>query len=292
MFENPFCVKGNWYRANLHAHTTNSDCNISPEADVDFYRDAGYQVLALTDHWYVSDVSRQYDDMLVIPSVEFDVGKSAQGKSYHIVGINMRSRGRIERPADATVQGMIAMIHNEGGIAFIAHPYWSGLMAQEIGAIEGCFALEVYNTGCDIEILRGFSMVHWDDALTLGYNFGTLATDDGHRCPIDHALGWTMIRAASLTSEAIVEALRKGHYYASTGPLINDISIVEGKIHITTSPVTSIALVSEPGWGGRTFAEPGETITSTEFELPGARYCRVEVSDAAGKTAWSNPILL
>jgi predicted metal-dependent phosphoesterase TrpH len=56
MLQNPFICPGNWYRANLHAHTTKSDGNLSPEKCVEFYRNAGYQVLAITDHDHVTSV--------------------------------------------------------------------------------------------------------------------------------------------------------------------------------------------------------------------------------------------
>lgn len=39
-----------WYRANLHTHTWWSDGQAFPEESLALYRDAGYQVVALTDH--------------------------------------------------------------------------------------------------------------------------------------------------------------------------------------------------------------------------------------------------
>ncbi|NIR03496.1 MAG: phosphotransferase, partial [Gemmatimonadales bacterium] len=78
--------------------------------------------------------------------------------------------------------------------------------------VRGCFALEVYNTGCDLEVLRGFSTVQWDDLLTLGQEYGGVAVDDGHSGAVDHGLGWTMIRSQELSAEAIMEALRRGLY--------------------------------------------------------------------------------
>ena len=46
---NPFTVRGNWYKANLHTHTTVSDGALSPAERVEQYREAGYSVLAITD---------------------------------------------------------------------------------------------------------------------------------------------------------------------------------------------------------------------------------------------------
>lgn len=291
MFENPFQSPGNWYRANLHAHTTDSDGDLSPADCAEFYRRAGYQILAITDHWHVTELVSSRKDFLIIPGAELDGGRPAQKTSYHIVGLNMRMRGRVERHG-GTAQEVVDFIREDGGEVVIAHPYWSGLMAPEMAEVKGYFAIEVYNTGCDLEILRGFSMVHWDDLLTLGHDFGAVAVDDGHHHKADHGLGWTMIRAEKLSVEAVMDALLRGRYYASTGPEIKDLRMAGGRIRVTTSPVKSIALVSTPGRGGRAFARDDRNITTAEFSLPNARYCRIEAIDRKGKVAWSNPILL
>jgi len=292
MFDNPFASPGHWYRANLHAHTTNSDGDLPPDDCAECYRRAGYDILALTDHWCVSEVAVRPPDLLIINGAELDGGRSAQGTDYHLVGLNLRTRGKLPRRADAFAQDLVDMIREEGGDAFLAHPCWSGLMASDMLGLAGCFAVEVYNTGCDLEILRGYSTVHWDDLLTLGHNLGAVAVDDGHHHRVDHGLAWTMIRAEELTVEAVLDALRRGRYYASTGPEIRDLTVAEGRLRVTTSPVASIALVSAPTQGGRRFAPEGETITEAEFPLPPARYCRVEIVDHRGKVAWSNPVLL
>ena len=40
----------NWYKGNLHMHTTCSDGRVSPEQAEDMYEQAGYDFIALTDH--------------------------------------------------------------------------------------------------------------------------------------------------------------------------------------------------------------------------------------------------
>lgn len=40
-----------WYKGNLHTHTTNSDGRLAPEVVINLYKEAGYDFLALTDHW-------------------------------------------------------------------------------------------------------------------------------------------------------------------------------------------------------------------------------------------------
>ncbi len=40
-----------FWRGNLHTHSTRSDGRLPPEAVADCYKDAGYDFLALTDHF-------------------------------------------------------------------------------------------------------------------------------------------------------------------------------------------------------------------------------------------------
>jgi hypothetical protein len=292
LFENPFRCRGNWYRANLHAHTTDTDGDLAPADTAEFYRCAGYHILAITDHWLVTEFASERDDFLVIPGAELGGDRARQGAGYHVVGLDLHARGRLARPAAPTAQELVDIIRADGGEAIIAHPYWSGLAAEEITALAGCLAIEVYNTSCDLENARGCSATHWDDLLSLGHDLGALAVDDGHHSAVDHGRAWIMIRAQSLTVEAVMEALRRGRYYASTGPEIRDLRIGDDRIRVTTSPVQSIALVSAPTKGARAFGRRGQDLTRAEFPLPAARYCRIQAMTRDGKTAWSHPVLL
>jgi len=58
--DNPFAAPGQWYKANLHQHTTESDGKLTPASSAAHYRRQGYQVLAITDHGKVTEVS-QFD---------------------------------------------------------------------------------------------------------------------------------------------------------------------------------------------------------------------------------------
>ena len=83
---NPFSARGNWYRGNVHAHTTISDGTKSPEELVKLYKEAGYDFLSITDHSVVAKVGHLASrDFLLIPGEEICVGKSTAGTLYHIV---------------------------------------------------------------------------------------------------------------------------------------------------------------------------------------------------------------
>ena len=64
----------NWYRANLHSHSTLSDGKWTPERLRDEYRRAGYSILAITDHNVLADHSDlNLPDFLLLTSTEYDI---------------------------------------------------------------------------------------------------------------------------------------------------------------------------------------------------------------------------
>jgi hypothetical protein len=100
-----------------------------------------------------------------------------------------------------------------------------------------------------------------------------------------------MVKAESLSVDAILASVERGLFYSSTGPEIRDISIDdEGAISVECSPVKEISFVSTPSLGMKYTAE-GEPLTSASYQgRPGETYVRIEVTDYEGRTAWSNPI--
>ena len=67
----------NWYRANMHCHTTVSDGYYSPEEIKKAYKDMGYSIVAYTDHELIRTHNELTDDeFLAITSSEFSIGDS------------------------------------------------------------------------------------------------------------------------------------------------------------------------------------------------------------------------
>ncbi len=67
----------NWYRANMHCHTTVSDGHYSPEEIKRAYMDMGYSIVAYTDHEIICDQSHLTDDtFLAITSSEYSINDS------------------------------------------------------------------------------------------------------------------------------------------------------------------------------------------------------------------------
>lgn len=96
-----FHGEGQWYKGNLHCHTTISDGNLTPEEVVDLYKSHGYSFLAISDHNIYTDFGSSFnsEDFVILPAVEAAAvlvereGSSNCLKTHHIHGILAPSAG-------------------------------------------------------------------------------------------------------------------------------------------------------------------------------------------------------
>ncbi|MGC9334008.1 MAG: CehA/McbA family metallohydrolase [Anaerolineae bacterium] len=293
--ENPFTQPGKWYKGCLHVHSTASDGNLTPEEVLAWYRGHGYHFLALTDHNVVSQARTLAEDWITLAGIEVD-GVDPKAGLYHLVGLGLELPW--VRPVRAdSMQDSVDRLRAAGALVCMAHPYWSGQCSAHLTAVEGCFALEVYNGGCEVDDAKGFSHVHWDDLLAAGRRLWGLAVDDAHwrTGDRDAGLGWVWVKAPALTQQAILDALAQGSFYASSGPEIYslDLDASHARITVRCSPAVAIDFVGNGPLSRRIHAPIGQTLTEASYHLPkGQRYLRVACVDARGRWAWSNPLFL
>ena len=292
--ENPFARPGQWYKGQLHVHSTVSDGKRTPEEVAGWYRQRGYHFLALTDHGVLTEGRTMAGDFITLGGIEVD-GVDPQSGMYHLVGLGLEGPPGVGSRETIPAQEAIDRLRAAGGLVFMAHPYWSGQMSKDLLGQQGCTGLEVYNGGCEVDDARGFSTVHWDDLLAAGHCLWGLAVDDAHWRDGDHdaGLGWVWVKAAALTQAAILEALERGRFYASSGPEIQEVWLEDGQVHARCSPVVAIDFVGNGRFSRRIAAPPGETLTRASYKLrTGQRYVRVACQDSGGHWAWSNPIFV
>ena len=299
-----FREDGVWLRCQFHAHTTNSDGEPSPAELCDHYAVLGFDVLAITDHWHVTDVDR--DDIVVIPSSELTaVAPTAHNEAEALaLGVAVLPEAREPFP---DIEAMAAWILERGGVPFLCHPYWSGLRAEDVLAAPSLAGIEIWNGGSEVMQGNGLSTVHWDDVLQQGRLLLGLATDDCHSPGEDSGFGWTWVLARERSAEAVIDALRRGRFYASAGPGLLDVVTEEESVVVRCSPARSVRLRSGPWDGCSVNADPatgnwrGEVracdaaglVTEARVDYPEFwRWARVEVEDERGRRAWSNPFLL
>jgi hypothetical protein len=295
---------GAWLRCALHAHTTESDGDLPPAALVAHYERAGFDVLAVTDHWRITDVPST-ERLLVVPGVELNCVLPG-ARDGHVLGFGVRA-DRDELTALAAGYGDLEAtadwIEAHGGVPYLAHPYWTGVTPGALELPANVAGIEVYNAGCELETGRGLSTVHWDELLESGRLCPAIASDDSHHPGFDSGFAWTWVRAER-TAEDVLRALASGAFYGSTGPVIHEVRRDGEAVEVRCSPCRSVTLVSGKATGSAVHAgrlgyrQAGDVLATDEAGLvtharlalpPSARHARVEVADANGGRAWSNP---
>jgi hypothetical protein len=286
------------FKANLHTHTTNSDGKFTPEEVVRLYSEAGYDVLAFTDHRVSNPVST-YDGrgMTLLSGMEVHpVGP--RGIPWHLLALGTPEDFRHDPDWDG--QQAVDAIRDVGGIFFTAHPYWCGFTSAEVLTLRGSLGIEVYNTATRY-IGKAFNMQLWDECLDQGARYNAIAVDDVHAAR-DLFKGFTMISAEDKSPKALLQALAEGNFYASQGPLFQKLNLENRIFEAEFTPCQEVILITNGSWGflGATTDEDGPRSperTCQQFrcdlsKLPSGSYVRCQIRDKQGNYAWSNPFFL
>ena len=275
-----------YYKLALHQHTTLSDGRLTPEEVARQYKAAGYDAMAITDHWcYYGE--GEIEGLRIISGCEYNLGLADTVEGVmHIVGFGMDKDPMLDQSMSQTE--IVEGINRAGGLAVLAHPYWSLNRVDELAKLPGIAATEIYNAVSEAgESQRAYSDYFVDLAANAGLYPVILATDDAHYYEgNDNMRGFVMVRAESLESKAIVDAIKRGDCYASQGPELYVRRKGEGFI-IETSEVSVICVHSSKSWASKKCLR-GEKLTRFEFMPKDERWIRVEVIDSEGRHAWSN----
>ncbi|HIZ00484.1 MAG TPA: hypothetical protein H9676_07250 [Firmicutes bacterium] len=327
-------ARGKFYKANLHMHTTISDGELTPEEVKRVFSDHGYSIVAFTDHEIIVPHNDLTDEHFLAltgfetavnlphpPSWDFDFMTACHMNFYakdsgnvlcpafceegvwlkhsrKYVTDAMRALSRRRDYSAECFNRMIAEANAAGFLVSLNHPVWSLQNYSDYCGMKGLWGVEVYNAGC---ALAGFpdTVQPLDDLLRLGQHVLPLSTDDGHLLQ-NCFYGYVMVKAESLTYDAVMQALEHGDLYASTGPSVGELFCEDGILHITTSPAAEITLTTERRFAVHTTAEPDEPLLGARFDLreylhksrtgPDANkncYFRITIKDAAGRCAWT-----
>lgn len=297
---NPFAAPGAWYKGNIHTHTSASDGSLGSEQVVEWHQANNYHFLAITDHDRVtlpSGFSREGGSsdggMLLLPGAELSAGESREGSPVHVLAVGLGG-GEPPEAGFAGADEALGWAREHGAFAVVAHAYWSGFSTEELAAVAGLGAMEAFNYGCEQENRKGDARVYWDDLLQRGMRVWGVATDDSHWWePSYGGGGWVMVKCPELTASALMEALQNGLFYSTSGPVIEDLRMEQGRLRVHSSPAAAIYWIGPGHTGWSVHAQPGETVSAAEFDLhKGISWLRVEVNDWQGRRAWSNPLFL
>ncbi len=283
---------GKWYKGNLHMHTTRSDGRKEIQSACTYYAERGYDFIAITDHM-VPFVRSEYSGslpLLVLDGVEMH-GKDQYGTPYHVVGLG----GVNGITGDMTLTDAMQKARSQDSFLIWAHPSWSGNSVAE-GLRHGFDGVEVFNYIVEQTMGKGLGAYHWDFAKEKQPGLLGFATDDNHfHDNIPPSVGgWIIVNAPELSAAAIMTSIRRGNYYSSSGPEFKSIRLEQGnRVVIETSPVVYMRLIGH-GSLVKIRANPDKSeVTDGHFRIPSDWiFARVEIEDAYGKKAWSNPLLI
>ncbi len=291
----PFAAPGRFYKGNLHTHSTRSDGALDPADVCAAYREAGYDFLALTDHFLekfgfpVTDTRPfRSNGFTTLIGAEVHAPATELGELWHILSVGLPLDFAPTAP-DESGPALAARCVAAGGFVTIAHPAWYGLTVQDAETIPGAHAIEVYNHTSAVRTDRGDGWGLMDAMLARGHRLTACATDDAHFKCNDFFGAWMMVKADSLEPEALLAALRAGHSYATQGPEIHAIAIDGEDVVVECSPASAVILL---GRAAATAVVFGSDLRQARLKLdclkPGG-YGRIVVTDSAGKRAWSSP---
>lgn len=291
-------------KGNIHTHTRWSDGDSPPEDVVKWYRDHGYNFLAITDHNGLTNPELfrplQKKGFVLIPGEEITM--SVEHKPVHENAlchghtIGGGKRGSIR---EALTWG-IAQVKAQRGTTLVNHPNFDwALTTNDILDAKGAELLEIWSghpyVNTDGDATRPSHEMIWDTLLTAGIDFAGVAVDDAHHFkpnaqePAARAgRGWVQVFAPKADKKLICKALADKRLYSSNGVVLKRITIKGDAMTLVLaeSSGTSVELY---GTGGALL----DTLTpdasgAVTYKLRGGEgYVRARVTASDGKHAWT-----
>lgn len=299
--------KGNFYKANLHAHTTVSDGTLYPEEMKELYKNKGYSILACTDHevmvphheltddgflmltgfelgfdeaWCPDFLDARVCDLCVISLSKDNITQPFFHKTkYHDIKKNSlikydENEPDFEREYNfRCINEAIKICREKGFFVTYNHPTWSLEHYEDYIKYQGMNAMEICNYSSFIDGYDEYNSKAYDDFLRKGERIFCIAADDNHNrrdpaCRMWDSFGaFTVIKAKELTYEAVADALIKGNFYSSQGPEIYGLWLEDDKLHIECSPADKVVCTVNKRRCMSRYNEETGLITHAVFEI-------------------------
>lgn len=298
-----------WAKSNTHTHTTNSDGDSSPAIVAGLYRNKGYNIVAITDHGYVTNCTSLTNlsaNFLCISSEEWTSTK-------HVVRINVNST---YNNAAVNIQNAVNAANDAGGFAIAAHPNWSSTIwsVSDLINLQNYTAMEIYNKVIERLSPDPYAVQKWDSVLISGKKVFGVAADDMHQVNVDLGYGFTKAYMPEFTISAYVNSMKTGYFYSSQGPSMDlgpfsldcdgftdyhmgetancSAISVSTIISATNSSfvVSNISLIKDGNVINLTVCSSQNCSFSYSENVSSSGYYRLEAVDSNNRKIWSNPI--
>ena len=266
----------NFYKANMHCHSTFSDGNLTPFELKELYKNNGYHIISITDHEHLNSHSYLDDEeFLTITGAEYAIKefpKQSTLKNFDmkVCHLNLyakcqdntkeiiynrvydhfskpeRRKQLLNEPEFTRTYGkdginaIIKKANDNGFFVCYNHPNWSLENYSDYIGYEDLWAVEVFNNSSFCHGIYDYNINVYDDFLRENKNMFLTFADDNHNIKADSFGGFIMVNAEKLEYDTIINALLKGNFYASTGPLIYNLEIKDNKVLINCSDADKI----------------------------------------------------
>ena len=300
-----------WYKGNTHTHTTYSDGDSPPEVVVDWYAEHGYDFLFLTDHNAI--IPDDHLARIQRRGLAIWQGEEVTMAAVHVNGLGVRetivpkqpgssvrepevTEGRAER-----IRWAVERILTQNGVAHVNHPNYLWALTIDDLLDAGDFGL--------MEIANGHNLVGnlgddehpstevlWDHLLTAGRRVWGVASDDAHHFRrwgdnfANPGRGWLQVEADSDRMTDILDAVRDGRFYASSGLELVSLEVERSALRLELAGDT--ALFELVGRGGEVLdrAEGSQARFAIPNGLGG--YVRARATAPDGRQLWAQPLFL
>ncbi|WP_284178073.1 PHP domain-containing protein [Rhabdaerophilum sp. SD176] len=297
-FDPAFGSPGSFFKGNIHTHSNRSDGALTPEEVCRRYREAGYDFLALTDHFLpkfgfpiVDTEPFRTAGFTTILGAEVHAPKTALGEVWHILAVGLPADFPPTSP-DESGAALAQRCVDAGAFVAIPHPGWYALTADDAATLPTAHAVEIYNHTSHVRTDRGDGAYLVDQMLVAGRKINLCATDDAHFHCDDAFGGFVMVKAVANTPYELLAALKAGAFYSSQGPTIEQVTIADDTVEIVCSPCQAIMAL---GRGSLAEQQIGTGLTRAQLPLGKLRrggFIRIAIADATGRRAWTNPVWL
>jgi hypothetical protein len=216
-----------WYRGDLHGHTIHSDGSWDCEGLLDFARQNKLDFITLTDHNTTSGLahmdSLNSDELLVMGGWELTTFFG------HALALGLRQSIDWRVRPDRTMTDIRAEVEAAGGMFVIAHPFapgdpiCTGCRWDYDDLMPGTARMvEIWNEHWDSGNQNDEAVQLWYSWLNQGIRIFAEVGTDIHGVP-DPALefGFNVVYAREYSEAAILDAVRHGHSYVSSGPVLD-----------------------------------------------------------------------
>tara|TARA_S200000501_G_scaffold293615_1_gene279246 strand:+ start:519 stop:1448 length:930 start_codon:yes stop_codon:yes gene_type:complete len=304
-----------WFKGNLHTHTNNSDGDSSPEVVVNWYEKNKYDFLVLSDHNHLTILDSNQTKLLLIPGEEITLNVPY---SIHVnaIGIKKVIEPTIRSTKVKTLQANIDNIITAGGLAEINHPNFRwALNENDLINVKGAHFLEVFNGNYNSHNYGGGGKKSveemWDEMLSKKIKIWGVAVDDSHHFKEEFAphrynpgRGWIEVFSKNLSIENILESMKNGNFYFSTGIKFKKIIFNEKNIELSISgdyfnQGLANNVFTNSKYTTQLISNNGEIIDekygkSVKFNLIKDRnkyiYFRTKTISSTGSIGWTQPI--